>query len=164
MSVLGKLPPDELVFAWEPLIEILQKDSKRLADLFFAHWQEVGVHKDEMPLAPDWKRFLQLNAAGIVRIWTARDDRDLDLKGYLAWYVQPHIDYCLTLTAEMGPYYLAEEARKGMAGIKMFRTCIEALKAMGVKRLVGHSRLGRLDVIFKRIGFAPLDQTWDMLL
>jgi hypothetical protein len=124
----------------------------------------MGVHKDEISPDPDWQRMAALEAAGILKAWTARDGDTLDLVGYLAWYVMPHIDSRTVLTAECGAYYLAKDYRRGLNGLNMIGESIKRLQAMGVKRAVMHSRLGLLDPIFRRLGFEPLDQTWDRML
>ena len=153
-------------FRWERMADLL--DEPNLQDMLDAHWHELGVHKDEMPLDPDYQRYVELNDVGLFRVWAGRDGGTL--VAYLAFFIQPHLHYRQTLTAVEDLFMLAPTHRKGMTGIKMFTSAFEALKDLGVRRLICHSKTafqaerGGLSRLFERLGFEQTDLIWSRML
>lgn len=151
---------------WEPMRKLL--DEPNLADLLDQHWNELAVHRDAMPLDPDYQRFVALDEAGLFRVWTARDGKTL--VGYLAWFIQPHLHYKSTLTAVEDLLLLSPPYRQGMAGVRMFTSSFDALKELGVKRIIVHSKVhfqadrGGLDKLFGYMGFEHTDKVWSKML
>lgn len=155
-----------ITYQWERLSRILAEPN--INDLLQAHWHELGVHKDEMALDPDYEFMLKANETNFFMVWAVRDDKTLI--GYLAWWVKPHIHYKSTLTAVEDLFMLAPAYRQGLVGYKMFTTCLEALKARGVKRVMCNSKVhfeekrGGLDKFFDRLGFQHTDNIWSRML
>ena len=155
-----------LRFGWEHFCDLL--DEPNLDDLLRSHWLELGVHKDEMSLDPDYARFVQLEEAGLFRVWTARDGKTL--AGYMGWFIQPHLHYKSTLTAVEDLYMLAPAYRRGMNGVRLFATAFDALRELGVKRVICHSKehfeadRGGLERFFARLGFERTDVIWSRML
>lgn len=155
-----------LVYGWEKFADL--KDEPNLADLLRAHWNELGVHKNEMPLDPDFARFQMLEEAGVFKVWTARSGRTL--VGYIGWFIQPHMHYRTTLTAVDDLYLLDPEYRRGTAGTRMFTSAFAALRELGVKRIIVHDKVhfeaerGGLGPFFRRLGFEHTDNIWSMML
>lgn len=162
----GKAADVTLRFGWEKFRDLALEPN--LSDLLKAHWAELAVHKDRMPLDPDFGRFQVLEDAGVLRVWTARDGKTL--VGYMAWFIQPHIHYRSTLTATEDLFLLDPEYRRGLQGCRMFTTCFDALRDLGVKRVMVHSKVhfeadrGGLGVLFRRMGFEHTDNVWSMML
>lgn len=124
-----------------------------------------------MRLDPDWQRFIQLEDAGLFRVWAGRTETGL-LVAYLAFFVQPHLHYRSTLTAVEDLFMLSAPYRRGMNGVRLFTTALEALRALGVKRIICHSKVhfqaeregGGLEILFNRLGFVHSDQIWSRIL
>lgn len=156
----------KITYQWERLSRILAEPN--INDLLQAHWHELGVHKDEMPLDPDFEFMLKANETNFFMVWAVRDGKTLI--GYLAWWVKPHMHYKSTLTAVEDLFMLAPAYRKGLVGYKMFTTSLEALKARGVKRVMCNSKVhfeekrGGLDKFFDRLGFQHTDNIWSKML
>jgi len=127
--------PATLVFARE-----------RSADL----WAEVACvlsrnHKETgllgVPLDPDVERYNALDDAGVLRCYTARDDR-----GLLVGYSVMIVSYSLhsrgskqALQALQDTTYIVSEFRSGMAGVRLMRWVDEQLIAEGVRVIVRQS-------------------------
>lgn len=125
-----------------------------------------------MPLDTDYQRLVNDNEIGLHRVWTARDQEASRsnplgqnvLAGYLAFYVfyPPH--HCKTLIAVDDGYYLAPAYRRGWAGVRMWRSGLDALAQLGVKGVIGNDRLhfqrerGGIGAIFRRLGGSPTDR------
>lgn len=155
-----------LTFSWEPLSLLLNEPN--IGDLLRAHWEELAVHKHVMPLDPDYQRMLFYEEHGLFKVWAARDGETL--AGYLAFIVQPHLHYKSTLTAVEDLFLLAPRYRHGMNGLRLFTTAFEALRELGVKRIICHSKVhfaaerGGLDRMFGRLGFEFTDKLWSKVL
>ena len=124
-----------------------------------------------MPLDPDWQRFVQLEDAGLFRVWAGRTETGL-LVAYLAFFVQPHLHYKSTLTAVEDLFMLSAPYRRGMSGVRLFTTALEALRALGVIRVILHDKThfsaeragGGLEILFNRLGFCQTDRIWSKIL
>lgn len=155
-----------LRFGWEPLERVFSEPN--LLDLLREHWEDLAVYKDKLPLEPDLPRYRALEAAGVYRLWTARDGKTL--AGYIGWFLQPHIHHKSTVLAFDDLYILSAPYRRGWAGIRMFTTCLDALKELGVTRVIMHSKIhyqadrGGLEPLFRRLGFDPIDTLWSRSL
>jgi hypothetical protein len=129
-----------------------------------AHWEELGEHKDEMPLDTDYGRLIRQNRTGTYRVWAARDGKTL--VGYLAFYIfyPPH--HRATMIATDDGYYLDPAYRVGWNGVKMWRSALDALAKLGVIGVIGNDRLhfqmarGGIGAIFRRLGGTPTDRLW----
>lgn len=159
--------PGNVTFGWEPVRTIYAEPNFR--DLLQEHWEGLAVHKDEMPLDPDFDRFAQLEDMGIFKVWAARSANGM-LVGYFGLFIQPHIHYKTTLTAVEDLYLLSAPYRRGMTGFRFFKTAIAALKELGVKRVILHDKVhfaadrGTLGRFFERLGFEHTDRLWSRML
>lgn len=160
-----------VVFGWEPLKTIFGEPN--WPDLIAEHWAELGVHRDRMPLDPDYKLCLMLEENKRFFGYTARSGGLL--VGYMGFIVQPHLHYRTTLTAVEDLFMLSPAYRKGLTGYRMFSSAIAKLKEMGVKRVILHDKvhwseerqaLGQpgMDVLFQRLGFEQTDRIWSRML
>ena len=119
---------------WDKL-KFLLRDG--LDDLARAHWREVGVHQDEIPYAPDYEKFQELEDAGMFRILSVRKD-DL-LIGYSGFMIQPHLHYKTKLHALNDVIYV-DKAERGYPGIRLILEAENKLIAMGIRRILYHSK------------------------
>ena len=153
-------------FGWTPLRQVFAEPN--FHDLILAHHAELGVTKEACPLDPDYARAVACEDAGVFRAWTAYDGKTL--AGYLAWFIQPHLHYKSTLHAVEDLYLLSTPYRRGMTGYRLFTTSLTALKALGVKRCILHTKVhfaherGGLDRFMVRLGFENTDSIWIKIL
>jgi len=147
--------------------------ARDLPPLFERHWQELGTHKDQIPLDPDWDRYFLLAQTGTLRVRTARVDGVL--AGYIFNLVGPGLHYRSTLHAEIEMFWL-DPVYRGMGVVGMnhwfvsdwFRDNDEDLRALGVKRISvavkNGYRDGRVAVVFKRLGYLPIETVMSKVL
>lgn len=126
-----------LTFGWESVRVLFAEPN--LADLLRAHWEELAVTKEDCPLDPDFKRFVELEDLGIFKVWAARDGATL--AGYLAWFIQPHLHYRSTLHAVEDLFLLSAPYRRGLAGYRMFTSVFDALRELSVRRCIVHEKV-----------------------
>ena len=151
-----------LAFGWEPAKRVFAEPN--LTDLLRAHYEELATNKDTVPLDPDFGFLIDQEAKGFYRIWTARDGKLL--VGYIGWWVFPHPHYRSIMHARDDLYMLDPAYRSGFNGYRMFASAIDALRELGVKRCMMHSKVhfeaerGGLRRLFRRLGFEHTDELW----
>ena len=142
----------------------LLMEEPNIGDLLLAHWHELGIHKDTVPLDPDYQLLINCCDAGRYRVWAAYDGKTL--VGYWAWWIHPHPHYRSTLTAIDDAYILSPAYRRGTNGVRLFSTSLDALRELGVKLVIGHSKnhfeaeRGGLAKLYRRMGFEHTDNLW----
>lgn len=159
-------PPARDTFAWESLSGMLDEG---LADIIAKHWDEVGVHKDAVPLAIDWERYHKLEAEGILRLMAAR--RDGNLVGYASYFVLPHIHYSTTQHAMNDGIYI-DPAVRGV-GIRLIRAAEKALAQIARPkpiRIMYHAKFhvekerGTLSRVFEALGYKAFETSHDKIV
>lgn len=123
--------------------------------LMRAHWDEVAY--DAKPFDPFVAGYLALDAAGAMRLYTARVDGKL--VGYVCFTVAPCMNHQTEIHAHEAGTYLAPEARKGGAARAFLEHAEAALVAEGVREIhyrvpTRHMTLGK---ILMRRGFTHDD-------
>lgn len=101
-----------------------------IARLCGQHWKEIAGNQDCIPLDPNWETYATLADAGKVKLLTVRDDGRL--VGYMIVFIWGHLHYKSTLHAAEDIYFLLPEYRRGMLGVRMFKTMLVELKRIGV--------------------------------
>lgn len=130
----------------------VQHLSQEIVELAKRHWAEMPFDLD-VPLAPSWETYSELDDAGRLHITTARAEGVL--VGYFIFFIGRHPHYDV-LAGSMDVYYLAPEFRKGTAGIRLFMETERFLRSRGVQYLLATSRLDRdksASALFERLGW-----------
>ncbi len=115
-------------------------DARRsgLEELQHAHWREVAVDQNEIPLSVDWKRYEELEQKGLLFALGMRDGSKL--VGYNAFYVVPHLHYSTTIFAFNDVIYVAPEYR-GLDGVRLILEAERQLAATcKADKVVYHSK------------------------
>jgi acyl carrier protein len=109
-----------------------------------AHWREVAVDREAIPLAVDWARYEELERLGLFYALCMRDALGGELVGYNAFFVTPHLHYMTTKFAVNDVVYVRPEHR-GIEGIRLLLRAEETLVNLGVRKIIYHSKD---DVVF----------------
>lgn len=104
-------------------------------NLIKEHWEEIAFYKEEVPLAPDYDKYRQLEESGQLFVVTARDDND-SLVGYSVYIIQQGLHYVSTKFAINDLVFISKEHRKGTAGIRLIKYAEQQLKKEGVEVIV----------------------------
>lgn len=102
--------------------------------LYEKHWEEIALNQDKIKLNPDLEKYQTLNAMGILRIFTARDNGKL--VGYFLVMVTPHIHYKDHSFAVNDIIYVHPDCRGGTVAYRLIRFVEKQLKADGVSVLI----------------------------
>jgi hypothetical protein len=131
--------------------------------LYQRHWEELGLDRDAVLLAPDWQRYAALEAAGALSIVTVRCRGKL--VGYSFMVVLPGMHYATTLEAVMDMFWIAPEHRGRMGGLRLFRAVERELIRRGVRRVHVGSKLHRdSSRLFVAMGYQPVEQWFSKML
>ena len=135
--------------------------------LFAEHFNEVeGDLATNRPYKLDEPIMRQMNAAGMLRIVTARVDGIL--AGYCMWQVSKDVESTGMLIAQHGPWFVRKEYAHLMLGQKLFDASLDDLRAIGVKNAFPHHRLNgrgkKLGAFFKRRGAVETQHTYSLWL
>ncbi len=141
-----------------------------LAPLLKRQQDEVG--RTYQDFDPDWNRYFEYERAGVLRIWTARDECGV-LVGYFVGLVVHGLHAASTRHCYADLFWLAPEWRDGLLGLRFLRSVVTATKGLGVQVLRwetndtfspdanGRSRVARL---LERIGFVAVGTVMQMRL
>jgi GNAT superfamily N-acetyltransferase len=128
------------------------------------HWQEIALHRDLIPLAPDLASYQELERRGQLQLVTMRDDEGT-LYGYHVTLIRPHLHYRHSLTGFVDVYYLHPSQRKGSTAALLFRFAEAHLKARGVQRMYASCKLSLdLQVLFRRVGWTEIERVFSKLV
>jgi len=125
----------EYTLRWEPL-QVLLDDG--IEELLRNHWVEVAMDKESVPLDPDWERMFILESVGEFAAAALR--RNGKLIGYNAFAIYPHVHYKSTMYAFNDVIYV-DPAERGIAGVRLVRGVEPMLKALGVKKVIYHTKV-----------------------
>jgi GNAT superfamily N-acetyltransferase len=152
----------DLVCALEPFHKIAHE----LAPLFERHWHELALDRDRIALDPDWDRYYDLATVGTLKVTTARCDGVL--VGYIFNLIGPHLHYRSTLHVEIEMFWLDPAYRGGWFALRWFRDNEAAMKKLGASRisagLKNHFMGGRVGLIFRRMGYSPVETIYSKVI
>jgi hypothetical protein len=149
-------PIAEFTFGWLAPEE-LQADPE-LDELIAAQYREFGTLVPD----PDWNRLQNLCRIGFYRVWAAKQNGEI--VAWVEFNVGPHFHYAQTKCAWDCGHYCRPEYRPWLH-IKLWRSALLALQDIDVTIVIGHSnRRKPLDTVFKRLGFEPAGQMYEITL
>jgi hypothetical protein len=123
--------------------------------LLFAHWKEVA-HYPDLELTPDRDAYAQLEARGLVRVFTAR--RDGLLIGYALFIVTPNLHYKQVLQANQDVVYIQPDQR-GTMPLRFLQFCEDQLFAEGCDVICQHGKAKhpQLARLLTHMGYDTMD-------
>lgn len=155
----------KLVYAWERFPDI----ARELVPLLHVHYQETGSFPKDIQLDLNFEQYMQMDAARILHIITARHDGKL--VGYLFSTLGFHLNFVTTVFSTVHMYYLAPEHRRGWNGVRLFRHWIDAAKNSSVRVLqvaetvrVKGKHDKRVGVLLRYLGFKCTERSYSRLL
>lgn len=137
-------------------VEDLTETLEELKPMFPAHWEELALNRDKVPLDPQYNIYLDRDAAGQVLFVTLR--KEGELVGYFVGFVSLGLHYQTCLTLNMDIFWTRHDVRGGTAGLRLFRAVEKEAKRRGVHRMVFGSKLHKdASRLFAAIGCEPIE-------
>jgi L-amino acid N-acyltransferase YncA len=144
-------------------VELLRQCHHEMGPLLQDHWEEIALDHHEVPLAPDWERYFDLDDKGSLSVVTARADGEM--VGYHVAVITPHLHYKNTLHGITDVYYLKPSYRQGFTGIRLFKAVNDEMRRRGVVKLITgtklHHDMGR---IFERMGYRETERVFTKIV
>lgn len=137
-------------------VESFEQRLEELKVLLPAHYEELALNKDHVPLSPQYSLYIERERAGQLVFVTLRDAGEL--VGYFIGFVSPGLHYSTCLTCNMDIFYVRADKRQGSAGVRLFRLVEQELRRRGVQRWFMGSKIhADASALFKRIGAQPVE-------
>lgn len=133
-------------------VETLDECLEEMKPILKAHYEEVAMYQDKVPLAPDYDKYYALEEMGVFHIVTVRDSGTLI--GYFLSIVTPNLHYSENLYAVNDILYLHKDYRSLGVGQKMFAFAEDRLKELGVSVIAIHMKTALpFDPLCKGMGY-----------
>ena len=110
--------------------ECLANVKEEIKPLLEEHWEMVALNKGTIKLNPDWEEYAKLDAAGILRAFTAR--KDGKLVGYCVLTVSTSIHYSDHVFANNDVTFVLPEHRAGATGYHLIKFAEDHCRDNGV--------------------------------
>lgn len=137
-------------------VESFEQQLEELQVLLPLHYRELALNQDKVPLSPQYHVYIERERAGGLLFVTLRDAGEL--VGYFIGFIAPGLHYSTCLTCTMDIFYVRQDKRAGIAGVRMFRFVEAELRRRGVHRWFMGSKLNAdASPLFKRIGATPVE-------
>lgn len=134
-----------------------------LDELIWAHWEETETDRDAIPLAVDWDYYRGIERARGYIIVSARQDGRL--VGYNAFFLNKHAKYRFTTIAVNDVMYLAPDARRGWAGVRLIREAQGILQEGGARRIIyAINENPRLAALLAALGYGKRGEVFSRLV
>lgn len=121
-----------------------------------AHYAELALDQDKVPLAPQYDEYLRRDALGMIICIAMRDAGEL--VGYFIGFKAPGLHYstCLTLTLDI--FWLRPDHRGKGGGTVLFDAVEKEAKRQGVDRMfVGSKTHLPADWLFEKRGYTKVE-------
>ena len=136
---------------------------KEVKPILPIHWEELALHKEKVPLDPQYNVYLERDAQGGVILVTAREDGKLI--GYFVGFIAPGLHYQTCLTCTMDIFYVHPDHRGGGTGYHLFKSAEKELKRRGVQRLFVGSKLHKdASWLFEKLGYEEVERYYSAWL
>jgi GNAT superfamily N-acetyltransferase len=127
---------------------------QEMLPLFQLHYQEIA-HFQDIPLDPDFDQYVQMERAGFVRTYTARDD-ERKLVGYAVFFVRKNLHYKNSLQALQDILFIHPD-RRGF-GVRFIIWCDRMLRMEGVQAVYHHVKeKHNFGPMLERLGYQLVD-------
>lgn len=127
------------------------------------HWEEVALNKEKIKLNPDWDAYANLEDAGVLKIFTSREDGKL--VGYFVVFVKAHIHYKDHLFCYNDVIFIDEEYRKGFTSPRLIKFAEKCLKADGVEVMIVNTKMHKpFDSLLIWLGYKHIENLYSKVL
>lgn len=121
--------------------------------LLYAHWKEIA-HYQDIEFAPDYEQYFRMEEAGVIKVFTAREQSVL--VGYAVYFIRHHIHYKSCLCAYQDILFLDPNYRR--TGGIFIKWCDERLKELGVQLIIQHIKAAHnFGKMLERFGYELMD-------
>tara|TARA_R110000803_G_scaffold6721_2_gene21621 strand:- start:71 stop:523 length:453 start_codon:yes stop_codon:yes gene_type:complete len=99
--------------------ECLASVKEEIKPLLEKHWELVALNQGAIKLNPNWEEYARLDHAGVLRIFTARDEGEL--VGYCVLVVNRSLHYQDHIFANNDVTFVLPDSRAGATGYHLIK-------------------------------------------
>jgi len=146
------------------MVERFSDVYEELLPLLHAHYGEISTHKDhDVPLEPMIEVYRAREADGSLMMVIGREEGAI--VAYLVAFIAPGLHYRSCLTCSPDIFFVREDKRTGMAGVRMMRFVEKELRRRGVKRWAMGSKVQHdASALFRYLDFKPVETMYEKWL
>ncbi|MGE6498652.1 hypothetical protein [Cupriavidus metallidurans] len=146
------------------MVERFSEVYGELLPLLHEHYGEISTHKDHgVPLEPMEEVYRAREADGSLLMVIGREEGEI--VAYLVAFIAPGLHYRSCLTCSPDIFFVREDKRTGMAGVRMMRFVEKELRRRGVKRWAMGSKVKHdASALFRYLDFEPVETTYEKWL
>jgi len=127
------------------------------------HWKLVALNQGKIKLNPDWKQYSKLDAEGTLKIFTARDDKEL--VGYFVLVVSKSLHYQDHYFAVNDVIFVKPDKRAGATGYKLIKYAEDYCRKNGVSLMIINTKVHiPFDKLMSRMGFGLIERVYSKFL
>lgn len=132
--------------------------------LLHKHYGEISTHKNhDVALEPQLGIYRARETDGSLMVVVARERGKI--VAYFACFIAPGLHYASCLTCTPDIFYVREDKRGGLVGVRLFRFVEKELKRRGVKRWAVGSKVAHdASALFRFLDFEPVETTYEKWL
>jgi len=119
--------------------EKLETCLEEMKPLLTEHWEEVAWYKDEIEFKPDYDKYYQIEALGMLHVVTVRDGGELI--GYNLNFINAHLHYSDHKYAVNDIIFLKPEHRHASIAIELMAITEKELRELGVSVMTMHMKV-----------------------
>lgn len=143
--------------------ECLANVKEEIKPLLEKHWELVALNQGKIKLNPDWVEYARLDAAGVLRIFTAR--RDGQLIGYFVLLVNRSLHYQDHVFATNDVLFVLPEQRFGSAGYRLVKFVEQWCSDNGVSLMMVNTKVHiPFDRLMLGMGFDLIERVYSKYL
>lgn len=140
-------------------LECLANVKEEIKPLLEEHWELVALNKGKIKLNPNWKEYARLDAAGVLRIFTARDEGQL--VGYFVLFISQSVHYQDHLFATNDVIFVLPDKRAGATGYKLVKYAEDYCKDSGVSLMTINTKVHLpFDSLMVGMGFDLIERIY----
>lgn len=137
-------------------IESFGETLEEFKPLFPAHYAELALNKDKVPLDPQYDIYLSRESNGELLFVTLRESGVP--VGYFIGFIAPALHYKTCLTCTMDIFYVSQEHRGNGGGAMLFTFVEKELKRRKVDRFFVGSKMHKdASWLFEKLGFEKVE-------
>lgn len=140
-------------------LECLANVKEEIKPLLEEHWELVALNKGKIKLNPNWKEYARLDAAGVLRIFTARDEGRL--VGYFVLFISQSVHYQDHLFATNDVIFVLPDKRAGATGYKLVKHAEDYCRDSGVSLMTINTKVHLpFDSLMVGMGFDLIERIY----
>jgi|TARA_R110000744_G_scaffold152542_1_gene266659 GNAT superfamily N-acetyltransferase len=143
--------------------ECLSNIKEEIKPLLEKHWELVALNQGSIKLNPNWQEYARLDAAGILKIFTARSEGEL--VGYFVLMTSKSIHYQDHFFAINDVLFVLPDSRAGATGYKLVKFAENHCKENGVSLLMINTKVHiPFDNLMVGMGFDLIERIYSKFL